>query len=157
MTAFQIQTFIPQDGRLSITLPVYLRETDVELSVAKKEKSTRLSQIDTLAPFEIWEVPIGEATIKFHQPLVLIPHWLEDDPNDPDDPPITGKNYLGVECPELDLSAFGVNRRELWKCICGDVRAVWEHCVRLPDDKLSPANRTVKRNYLAIAEEIRYE
>ena len=148
MTAFQMQTYVPQDGKLSITLPVYLREVDVELSVDQK---------DSLAPIEISEVPIGETTIKFHQPLVLIPHWLEDDPNDPDDPPITGKNYLGVERPELDLSAFGANRRELWKCICGDVRAVWEHCVRLPDDKLSSANRTVKRNYLAIAEEIRYE
>ena len=154
MTAFQLQTFVPQDAQLSkedglsITLPVYLRETDIELSIAQK---------DTLAPIEICDVPIGEATIKFHQPLILTPYWLEDDPNDPDDPPITGKNYLGVECPELDISAFGVNRRELWKCICGDVRAVWEHCVRLPDDKLSLAHRTVKQNYLAIAEEIRYE
>ena len=113
--------------------------------------------IDILAPFEIWEVPINGATIKFHQPLVLVPHWLEDDPNDPDDPPVTGKNYLGAECPELDLSAFGTNRRELWQCICGDIRAVWKHCVRVSDDKLSSANKIVKRNYLSIAEEVRDE
>jgi hypothetical protein len=116
-----------------------------------------LPSIDVLAPFEIWEVQIGESVIKFYQPLILIPYWLEDDPNDPDDPPITGKNYLGVECPELDLSAFGSNRRELWQCICGDIRAVWERCVRIPDDKLSSANREVKQNYLSIAEEIRDE
>ena len=36
MTAFQIQTFIPRDGNLSITLPVHLRETDVELSISTK-------------------------------------------------------------------------------------------------------------------------
>jgi len=36
MTAFQIQTFIPRDGNLSITLPVHLRETDVELSISAK-------------------------------------------------------------------------------------------------------------------------
>ncbi len=113
-----------------------------------------IPNIDTLAPFEIWEVRIGEATIIFRQPLVLVPHWLEDDPDDPDDPPVTGKNYLGAECHELDISAFGADRRELWQCICGDIRTVWKHCVRMSDDKLTPANRVVKRNYLDVAEEI---
>ena len=116
-----------------------------------------LPSIDILAPFEIWEIPIGEAAIKFHQPLILVPYWLEDDPDDPDDPPVRGKNYLGVECTALDLSAFGSNRRELWQCIRGDIRTVWEHCVRVPDDKLSPENLVVKRNYLTIAEEIQDE
>jgi len=37
MTAFQIQTFIPQDGNFAITLPECLRGTDVELHIAKKE------------------------------------------------------------------------------------------------------------------------
>jgi len=44
VTAFQLQTFIPQDGQLSITLPVHLRETDVELSIAKREIPSRLSK-----------------------------------------------------------------------------------------------------------------
>ena len=39
MTAFQLQTFIPQDGTLAITLPEYLRGADVELFVSKKEAS----------------------------------------------------------------------------------------------------------------------
>ena len=39
MTAFQIQTFIPQDGNLSITLPEHLRGADVELLISKKETS----------------------------------------------------------------------------------------------------------------------
>ena len=42
MTAFQFQTFIPQDGVLSITLPEYLRGADVELHIAKKEASQPL-------------------------------------------------------------------------------------------------------------------
>ena len=37
MVAFQLQTFIPQDGNLAITLPEYLRGADVELLVSKKE------------------------------------------------------------------------------------------------------------------------
>jgi hypothetical protein len=37
MTAFQLQTFVPQDGKLSITLPVHLREVDVEVSISKRE------------------------------------------------------------------------------------------------------------------------
>ena len=39
MTAFQIQTFIPRGGNLSITLPEHLWETDVELFVSKNEKT----------------------------------------------------------------------------------------------------------------------
>ena len=39
MTTFLAQTFIPQDGNLSITLPEYLRGADVELFIAKKEVS----------------------------------------------------------------------------------------------------------------------
>ena len=37
MTAFQMQTFVPQDGKLSITLPVDLREVAVEVSISKAE------------------------------------------------------------------------------------------------------------------------
>ena len=39
MTAFQIQTFVPRDGNLFITLPEHLRGADVELFVSKKEAS----------------------------------------------------------------------------------------------------------------------
>ena len=50
MTAFQIQTFIPQDGSLAITLPEYLRGTDVELFVSKKEvaKPSQLGKAEYL-------------------------------------------------------------------------------------------------------------
>jgi hypothetical protein len=37
MTAFQIQTFVPSDGNLSITLPEQFREVNVELFVSRKE------------------------------------------------------------------------------------------------------------------------
>jgi len=40
---------------------------------------------DLLAPVEIWEVLLDESTIKFHQPLVLTPTWLPDDPEEPSD------------------------------------------------------------------------
>jgi len=43
MTAFQVQTFIPQDGTLAITLPEKFRGTDVELFIAKKETSNSTS------------------------------------------------------------------------------------------------------------------
>jgi len=39
MAALQIQTFVPQDGNLSITLPEHFRETNVELFISKKEKA----------------------------------------------------------------------------------------------------------------------
>ena len=37
MTALQIQAFVPRDGNLFIALPECLRETEVELSISKKE------------------------------------------------------------------------------------------------------------------------
>ena len=51
MTAFQIQTFIPKDGKLSITLPAYLREADVEVSISKREADMppKLSKEEYLA------------------------------------------------------------------------------------------------------------
>jgi len=101
-----------------------------------------------LAPFEIWEVQLGNRTIKFFEPLVLTPFWHETDLND------QGPRYLGIEYPDLDISAFGANREELWRCIRGEIRFVWRRCVRQDNDNLSPPHRKLKANYLAIAEEI---
>ena len=51
MIAFQIQTFVPLDGNISITLPEHLRETNVELFIAKKETAhpPKLSKEEYLA------------------------------------------------------------------------------------------------------------
>jgi hypothetical protein len=51
MTAFQIQTFIPQDGNFSITLPSHLRGAEVELVISKEEVSrpAKLSKEEYLA------------------------------------------------------------------------------------------------------------
>ena len=105
-----------------------------------------ITETDVLAPFEIWEVPFDDgATIKFHEPLLLAPFWHDSD---------QGSCYLGVEDPDLDISAFGADREELWRCIRGEIRFVWRRCVRQDDEKLSPQHRKLKANYLAIAEEI---
>jgi hypothetical protein len=104
-----------------------------------------------LAPFEIWEVQLGNRTIKFFEPLLLTPFWQETDPSD------QGPRHLGIEYPELDISAFGANREELWRCVRGEIRFVWRHCVRQDNEKLSPQHRKLKSNYLAIAEEIEDE
>ena len=109
-----------------------------------------ITETDVLAPFEIWEVPFDNgATIKFHEPLLLTPFWLEDDPDDPDD-----DKYLAVERPDLEIFANGVDRRELWNCICGDIRSAWIHFVQVGADRLSPHGARIKENYLRIAEEV---
>ena len=108
----------------------------------------QVSETTYLAPFEIWEIQLGDRTIKFFEPLILTPFWHKTDPED------QGPSHLGVECPDLDISAFGANREELWRCIRGEIRFVWRRCVRQDDKKLSPQHRKLKSNYLAIAEEI---
>ena len=106
----------------------------------------------TLVPFEIWSVPLDDhRTIKFHEPLLLTPHWLEDDPDELDDP--DENEYLAVEYPRLGISAFGRDREELWRCILGDICSAWKHCVQVPRERLSSMNRKIRDNYLSIAEE----
>ncbi len=113
--------------------------------------TTMLTELDVLAPFEIWEVPLGNGTyIKFFQPLVLTPEWLPDDPDDPD-----ANEYLAVERPELEIFANGADRRELWRCIRGDIRSAWTHFVKAKSH--SPLGKQVQANYLAIAEEMNDE
>jgi len=111
-----------------------------------------LEKLDLLAPFEIWEVSLGSISIKFYEPLILTPCWLEDDPDDPDE-----NEYLVVRRPDLDLTSWGQDRKELWNCIQGDIREAWECFVRIPDDRLSPQGKKIKAAYLAIAEEVSYE
>lgn len=110
---------------------------------------SQINQSVLLAPFEIWEVQLGNRTIKFFEPLLLTPFWLEDDSGDSSD-----HEYLGVERPDLEIFANGTNRRELWNCICGDVRAAWIHFVQAESGRLSPHGMRIKENYLRIAEEV---
>jgi len=102
-----------------------------------------------LAPIEIWEVILDDKTIKFHQPLVLTPFLLEDDPDEP------GENeYLAVKRPDLAIGSFGADIEELESAIRSDIRFAWRHFVQTDDFHLTAVARDVKNNYLAIAEAI---
>ncbi len=110
--------------------------------------STIPTKLDVLAPFEIWDVPLGNGKyIKFLEPLVLTPTWMPHDPDEPGD-----VEYLEVEVPELEISAWGKDRRELWRCIFGDIREAWECFVQAKSH--TPHGKQVQANYLAIAEEM---
>ena len=100
-----------------------------------------------LAPFEIWEVPFGNATIKFHKPLLLTPTWMSHDPDDPGD-----VEYLDVICPELAIDVYGESREELLEAVHFAIFMAWKHFVQVSDDRLIPATKEIQRNYLAIAE-----
>ena len=106
-------------------------------------------KLDVLAPFEIWEVSLNGSSIKFHEPLVLQPEWLPGDPEEPDE-----NEYLFVEYPLLDISAFGQDRHELWNCICDDIRMSWKHYVLEDDANLVARTQKIKAAYLAVAEEV---
>ena len=122
-----------------------LTATDYVFEIASQE----------LAPFEIWEVPLDDdRVIRFFEPLVLTPFWLEDDSDNPDDASDSMHQYLGVERPDLEIFANGTNRRELWKSVCGDIRSAWIHFVRAEAPRLSSHGEQIKKNYLRIAEEV---
>ncbi len=102
-----------------------------------------------LAPFEIREVMLDNSTIRFREPLVLTPEWLPDDPNDPDE-----NEYLTVKVPELNISAVGSDIEELVDCVQSCINFGWRHYVQPDDSQLNYQIREIKRNYLAIAEEV---
>jgi hypothetical protein len=111
-------------------------------------EDTMLADI-MLAPFEIWEVPYGDATIKFHEPLILTPTWMPDDPeaDEPDE-----NEYLQVIYPELAIDVYGEDRDDLLEAVYSSVQMTWKRFVQVPDDRLIPATKKIQQNYLAVAE-----
>jgi len=100
-----------------------------------------------LAPFEIWEVPYGDATIKFHAPLILTPTWMPHDPDEPGD-----VEYLDVIDPELFIDVYAETREELLAWIHSEIFMNWKHFVSKDDSQLNSDTLPIKRKYLAIAE-----
>jgi len=109
-----------------------------------------IAETDVLAPFEIWSVTLDDnTTIKFHEPLMLTPTWMPDDPDEPDD-----NEYLQVIYPELEIDVCAESRDELLEWIHSDVRMNWRHFVSKDDSELNPQTLSIKRKYLSVAEVI---
>ena len=102
---------------------------------------------DVLAPFEIWEVPFENKTIKFFEPLMLTPSVMPHDEEEPGD-----EEYLDVICDELNIDVFAKSRDELLSLIHSEICFVWENIVLQEDNKLDSVSQKIKRNHLAIAE-----
>ena len=105
------------------------------------------TELELLAPFEIWEVLLDNATIKFHAPLVLQPEWLPDDPDEPSE-----QKYLCVERPDLNISVFADNRDDLYEFVHSEIRFIWEHFVQADDSQLNRDTKAIKQVYLKLAE-----
>ena len=104
-----------------------------------------------LAPFEIWEVPLDdERTIKFHEPLILTPTWMPDDPDEPRAP--GAPKYLDIICSKLNIDVYADNFDDLIDFVRSDIRFVWKHIVLKDDNDLDAESLSIKRNHLAIAE-----
>ena len=108
---------------------------------------SQVNEAVLLAPFEIWEVMLDNSTIKFFEPLIVKPEILP--PEEPGDP-----TYWTVDVPNLDLSTVGISLEELGSCVRSDLRMTWKRIVQKHDDELTPNDRTIKRCYLEIAEEV---
>ena len=109
---------------------------------------SQIAESTVLAPFEIWEVSLDDhRSIKFHEPLILTPTWMPDDPDEPDD-----NDYPQVICPELGIDVWAENVDDLIDFVRNDIRFIWKHYVLKDDDQLIPKTRVIKKNHLAIAE-----
>ena len=102
-----------------------------------------------LAPFEILEVMLDNSTIKFFEPLVLVPTRMPHDPDEPGD-----VEYWDVIVPELNIDVFADNHDDLWEFVHSDIRFIWSHIVQAPDSRLDRESREIKRRWLNIAEEV---
>ncbi len=109
--------------------------------------TTKTDEKTLLAPLEIWEVLTGNQTIKFYQPLVLVPTRMPHDPDEPGD-----EEYWEVEMPSLNISAYGRDREELLRSIQDDIRVMWKTFVQKDDARLDRDTLSIKRNYLELAE-----
>ena len=101
------------------------------------------TEIDVLAPFEIWEVMLDNSTIKFFEPLAIKPTILDRG---------TPGECFYAECPELDVSAVGVDLDELLSCLRSDIRMNWKRIVQKRTDELTVNEQRTKKRWLAIAE-----
>ncbi len=110
---------------------------------------SRTNETGLLAPFEIWEVMLDNSTIKFHQPLVLTPQRVPDDPEEPSD-----REYWQIIRPELAIDVFAETRDDLIEAVHSAIRIAWRLFVQVPDDRLIPETKKIQRNYLAIAEAV---
>ena len=112
-----------------------------------------ITETDVLAPFEIWEVPFDDGkTIKFHEPLVLTPVPL---PDDPEEPSASGENnYALIERPDLNISVFAETRDELEEFVLSEIRFIWQRFVLVDDAKLNVRTLAIKKTHLALAEVI---
>ena len=97
-----------------------------------------------LPPFEIWEVMLDNATIKFFKPFYVQPKILDAG---------TSAQCYCADCPKLDISAVGISLDELSSCIRSDIRMTWKRIVRKHDSELTPKDRIIKDRWLKIAEE----
>jgi hypothetical protein len=114
----------------------------------KLAESSTLSAADNHTPLEIWEVSLDDSTIKFFKPFFILPTVLDEG--------TSGECYF-VECPEVGISAVGVDFDELRRCLHSDIRIMWKRVVRKPDNELLPEDRTIKRRFLELAWEINNE
>ena len=106
---------------------------------------SQVYETTVLAPFEIWEVMLdNNSTIKFFEPLSVKPKIL--------DRGAPGECFY-ADCPELDISAVGVDLDELSSCLRSDIRMTWKRIVQKHDDDLAPNGRAIKRRFLEIAGE----
>jgi hypothetical protein len=110
-------------------------------------KTKNIAETTSFAPLEIWEVLLDNATVKFHQPLILTPTLMPDDPEEPDD-----EEYLQIICPELNIDVWAENQEDLLEIVHSEIRFVWKHIVLQDDGKLDAKSKTIKRNHLALAE-----
>jgi len=103
---------------------------------------------EQLAPFEIWEVPYNdEATIKFFKPLVLVPTWMPDDPDEPSE-----NEYLQIIRPDINVDVWAETRDELLEVVLSEICFVWEHIVLREDGELDAESKRIKKEHLTIAE-----
>jgi hypothetical protein len=100
-----------------------------------------------LAPFEIWEVPYGDSIIKFHEPLILTPTWMPQDPDEPDD-----VEYLDVIYPELAIDVYGEDRDDVLEAVYDNICMNWKNYVQREDSRHSQRTKAIKYAFLAVAE-----
>ena len=94
---------------------------------------------------EIWDVSLGNSTIKFHEPFFVPYTVLEKG---------TAEECFFAEFQEVGISAVGVDIEELRSCLHSDIRMTWERVFRKSVSELTQKDKAIKQRFLEFVQEI---
>jgi hypothetical protein len=94
-----------------------------------------------LSDFILQNIQYDKTKLIFQQPLTMTPNLTES------------HQFMTLQNFELGIDVIAQTRNELWEELLTDIKIQWEHCAKLPNEKLSKEFIKQKNNLLKLIKE----